>query len=113
MLSPFILFALAAPAAATPPQTPLPPALPIRELFQGPMPVSDKVLPPRHANSDERMFPDIAIGEMKVDGDTLYVRVLNKGASSTPGPVLVAARAEENRSQTALVAQHTAHMLPR
>jgi hypothetical protein len=58
------------------------------------------------------MFPDIAVGELRVDGDTLYVRVLNKGRSATPGPVLVAARAEENGSKTATVEQRTAKLLP-
>ena len=58
------------------------------------------------------MFPDIAIGELTVDGDTLYVRVQNKGYSPTPGPVLVAARAEENGSKTAVVEQRTARLLP-
>jgi hypothetical protein len=78
---------------------------------RGPMPAENTYLRPGHKNSDDRMFPDIAIGELKVDGDTLYVRVQNKGGSATPGPVLVAARAEENGSKTGLVEQRTAKLL--
>jgi hypothetical protein len=91
-----------------------PPARPIQEFRQGPMPAENIWLRPAHPQGfdDGRMFPDIAIGEFRIDGDTLYVRVLNKGHSPTPGGVLVAARAAENGSKTELVEQRTAKLLP-
>jgi hypothetical protein len=58
------------------------------------------------------MFPDIAVGAFRIDGDTLYVRVLNKGQAATPGPVLVAARAAEKGAKTDLIQQRTARLLP-
>jgi len=76
------------------------------------MPAENIWLRPAHPGSDDRMFPDIALGGFRIDGDTLYVRVLNKGQSSTPGPVLVAARAVANGSKTELVEQRTAKLLP-
>src|SRR3954454_7337633 len=84
----------------------------LKELYQGTMPAENIWLRPGHAGSDDRMFPDIAIGELRIDGDTLYVHVLNKGRSATPGPVLVAARVEENGSKSATVEQRTAKLLP-
>jgi hypothetical protein len=79
---------------------------------QGPMPAENMYLRPGHKGSDDRMFPDIAIGELRVEGDTLYVRVLNKGQSATPGAVLVAARAAENGSKTDMVEQRITRLQP-
>jgi hypothetical protein len=102
----FLAFAAQAAAAGMPESTVL-----LRELYQGPMPAENIWLRPAHAGSDERMFPDIAIGELRIDGDTVYVRVLNKGRSATPGPVLVAARVDENGSKSGTVEQRTAKLL--
>src|SRR5947209_1749478 len=103
-----LLLAMAAQTVPTAPTEP-----PLRELYQGPMQAENIWLRPAHPGGpDYRMFPDIAVGELRIDGDTLYVRVLNKGASPTPGPVIVAARAEENGSKTDLVEQRTPKLLP-
>jgi hypothetical protein len=63
---------------------------------QGPMPAEFHTLSQPHPGADDRMFPDIAIGAMKIDGDTLYVQVKNLGRSASQSGVLVAVRAEAN-----------------
>jgi hypothetical protein len=67
---------------------------------QGPMPYNFGLMAPSHRGSDDRMFPDIAIGELRIEGDTLYVQVRNVGHSATQGGVTVEARAEENGMNT-------------
>lgn len=62
--------------------------------IQGPMPAENIYLRPGHKGSDDRMFPDIAIGALRIDGDTLYVRVTNKGHVPTGTFTLIAARAQ-------------------
>jgi hypothetical protein len=86
----------------------------MREIRQGPMPAENIWLRPAHPGGADngRMFPDIAVGAFRIDGDTLYVRVLNKGQTATPGPVLVAARAAEKGAKTDLIQQRTARLLP-
>jgi hypothetical protein len=93
---------------------PAPREVPMVRQMQGPMPAENIWLRPAHpiGYDDGRMFPDIVIGELRIDHDTLYVRVLNKGHSATPGAVLVGARAAENGSKTALVEQRTARLQP-
>ena len=104
------LMAAASPAVRSIPE----PTIIMREMRQGPMPAENIWLRPSHPGGadDGRMFPDIAVGAFRIDGDTLYVRVLNKGQSATPGPVLVAARAAENGAKTDLIQQRTAKLLP-
>jgi len=104
------LMAAASPAVRSIPE----PTIIMREMRQGPMPAENIWLRPAHPGGadDGRMFPDIAVGAFRIDGDTLYVRVLNKGQSATPGPVLVAARAAENGAKTDLIQQRTAKLLP-
>ena len=108
MLSIMLLAAAAAGPAEPSPVTEN--TIALHEIHQGPMPAENIWL--RQGHADDRMFPDIAIGQLNVDGDTLYVHVENKGHSATPGPVLVAARAEQNGSKTAIVEERTARLLP-
>jgi hypothetical protein len=88
MLSALIIGLAAAPMAREMPR--------IEPFKQGPMPAENIYLRPGHKNSDDRMFPDIAIGALSVDGDTLYVKLINKGRSRTETPIQIAARAEAN-----------------
>jgi hypothetical protein len=62
----------------------------------GPTPAENIWLRPAHKNSDDRMFPDIAVKDMRIEGSTLYVLVKNQGGSSARGPIRVTARAEAN-----------------
>jgi hypothetical protein len=104
------LMAAASPAMPSIPES----TINLLEIRQGPMSAENTWLRPAHPGGpdDGRMFPDIAIGTFRINGDTLYVRILNKGQSPTPGPVLVAARAAENGAKTDLIQQRTARLLP-
>ena len=62
---------------------------------QGVMPGENIVLRPGHKNSDDRMFPDLAVKEMRIDGNTLYVRVSNEGLRGAKGPIRVTAQSAE------------------
>jgi len=35
-----------------------------------------------HPGSDDRMFPDVAVKDLRIDGDTLYVLVINQGGKN-------------------------------
>jgi hypothetical protein len=59
----------------------------------GVTPGENHTLSQPHPNSDDRMFPDIAIKDLKIDGDTLYVRLANLGRGGARVPILLAARA--------------------
>ena len=63
---------------------------------QGPMPGENRTLSQPHRNQDLRMFPDLAIRELRIDGDTLYVLVGNVGAARADGAIRLTARAETN-----------------
>jgi len=63
---------------------------------QGVMPAENILLRPGHKNSDDRMFPDLAVKEMRIDGNTLYVRVSNEGRRGAKGPIRVTAQSAEN-----------------
>lgn len=63
---------------------------------QGPMAAENRTLSQWHRNADDRMFPDLAIRNMLLDGDTLHVLVTNDGGSRADGPILVTARAVAN-----------------
>jgi hypothetical protein len=104
MLSLFFMLA-AAPIRVIGPPTPM-----IREIQQGPMPFEWRTMSQPHANSDDRMFPDIAIKDMRIDGDTLYVRLANQGRGSTQVPIMVVARAAENGIKTDEVQARTARL---
>jgi hypothetical protein len=86
MFSTLLLSLLASPTAGEAPMS--------VQIRQGPMPAENIYLRPGHKNSDDRMFPDIAIGALSIDGDTLFVQVTNKGRAWTHAPIQVAARAE-------------------
>jgi hypothetical protein len=113
MLSVLLLaFAAPAPAALAAPQAPIPREVPMRREFVGPTPGENHWLSMPHRNSDDRMFPDIAIGELRVDGDTLYVKVINNGQSEARGPILIAARALANGAQSGVVQTRTGKLEP-
>jgi hypothetical protein len=79
-------------AAAAPPNLPLV----IRDPPRGPMPAENHTFSQPHNNMDDRMFPDIAVKDLRVDGDTLYVQVANQGGVRASGPIRLVARAEAN-----------------
>jgi hypothetical protein len=56
---------------------------------QGPTPVNDLFLRPDHPPE----LPDLAVNDIRIDGDTLYVQVKNNGTRSRV-PVMVTARVE-------------------
>lgn len=66
----------------------------------GPTPFEWRTMSQPHPNSDDRMFPDIAVKEMKISGDTLYVRLANQGRASAQAPIMVVARASENGAKS-------------
>jgi hypothetical protein len=84
-----LLFVLAA-APVAPLANPEPVMREIRIL---PMPYEWHTLSQPHPNSDDRMFPDIAVKDMRIDGDTLYVRLVNQGRGGARVPIVVVARA--------------------
>lgn len=62
---------------------------------QGPTIGENRTLSQWHPGSDDRMFPDIAVKDLRIDGDTLYVLVTNEGRKNA-ARVQVTARAESN-----------------
>lgn len=93
---------------AAAPMTPIAPPEPIiREIRQGPMPGENIYLRPGHKNSDDRMFPDIAVKAMRIDRDTLYVELVNQGRGSARVPILVVARAEADGIRSEAVETRT------
>ena len=62
---------------------------------QGPTAPENTFLRPPHPNSDEAAA-DIAVQDLRIDGDTLYVRVANKSRTRSRVPVLVSARAQSS-----------------
>lgn len=73
----------------------------IRDPPRGPMPAENHSLSQPHANMDSRMFPDMAVKELRIDGDTLYVLVRNEGGVAAEGPMKILARAEGNGVRSA------------
>jgi hypothetical protein len=101
MLS-LLLMLATAPVRVMGPPTPV-----MRETTILPMPAEWHTLSQPHANSDNRMFPDIAVKDMRIDGDTLYVQLVNQGRTGTRASITIIARAaahgvksEEIRGQT-------------
>ena len=74
---------------------------------QGPTPGEFRTLSQPHPGSDDRMFPDIVIGSLKIDGDTLYVQVRNVGGAAAQGSVIVSARADESGKRSDVVQART------
>lgn len=87
MLPLFILLAASGPAVLPPIDSP------IREIRQGPMQFEWRTLSQPHPYSDDRMFPDIAVKDLRIDGDILYVRLVNQGGGGARVPIAVVARA--------------------
>ncbi|MBA3511366.1 hypothetical protein [Sphingomonas sp.] len=62
----------------------------------GVTPGENRTLSQPHPNATARMFPDMAIKGLRIDGDTLYVLVANQGRTRARGPIRVIATAESN-----------------
>lgn len=111
MLVPLLL--ALAPAPVTAAQVPSEPrAVPeMREpRVAGPTAFEWRTMSQPHPNSDDRMFPDIAIGDMRIVGDTLYVELVNQGRGSARTPIAVIARAAENGMKTEEVQARTGRL---
>ena len=94
----FELFLLAfAAAQETPPLVVIP-----QEPFRpGPTAAEFRTLSqPWRGNQPERMFPDLTIKDIRIDGDSLYVLVANEGAVRARGPIRVSVHAEANGART-------------
>lgn len=101
MLVPLLL--ALAPAGAAVPQAPAQPRETpmMREpRVAGPTAFEWRTMSQPHPNSDDRMFPDIAVKDMRIAGDTLYVRLVNQGHNSARTPIVIVARAAENGMKT-------------
>jgi hypothetical protein len=103
-----LMLAAALQAAPTTPQLHFLPELP-----QGPMPYAERTWSMPHPNSTDRMFPDMAIKDMRVDGDTLYVELANIGGGDVRVPILVAARAVANGTRSDVAEIRTSRMAAR
>jgi hypothetical protein len=66
---------------------------------QGPTIGENRTLSQWHPGSDDRMFPDIAVKDLRIDGDTLYVLVTNEGRKNA-ARVQVTARAESKGARS-------------
>lgn len=98
------MFQLLILALATAAQDPTGPILIRRDPPQGPMAGENRTLSQWHANQDLRTFPDLAVNDLRIQDDTLYVRVTNKGKARARGPISVTARAETNGVKSEAVA---------
>lgn len=72
----------------------LPEGIIARDPPQGPMPGENRTLSQWHPGADDRMFPDLAVKGLRIDGDMLYVQVVNLGRATANGPIWVAANAQ-------------------
>jgi len=59
-----------------------------------------------HPGSDDRMFPDVAVKDLRIDGDTLYVLVINQGGKNAQ-KIQVSAKTQ-GASETARLTSLTA-----
>ena len=57
----------------------------------------NRTLSQPHRNMDDRMFPDLAVKDMRVEGDTLRVLVANDGRVDSRGPIRLVAKAHGAR----------------
>jgi hypothetical protein len=85
-----LILALAAAAA----QDPTNPPIITRDPPQGAMPAENHTLSQPHPYATDRTFPDMAVKGLRIEGDTLYVLVVNEGKARARGPIRVTARAE-------------------
>lgn len=60
---------------------------------QGPTAYEERTLSQPHRNMKPGMFPDLAVKDLRVSGDTLYVLVSNDGATRSKGGIRIAADA--------------------
>ena len=75
---------------------------------QGAMPGENRTLSQPHPYATDRTFPDLAINGLRLDGDTLYVLVVNQGGARARGPIRVTARAESQRARSEAAPARTA-----
>lgn len=68
-----------------------------RDPPQGVMPGENRTLSQPHRNMDDRMFPDIAVKDLRVDGDTLRVLVANDGRVDARTAIRLVARTRETQ----------------
>ena len=59
-----------------------------------------------HPGSDNRMFPDVAVKDLRIDGDTLYVLIINQGGKNAQ-KIQVSAKTQ-GASETARLTSLTA-----
>ena len=59
----------------------------------GPTVGENRTLAQWHPDSDNRMFPDVAVKDLRIDGDTLYVLVSNQGGKNAQ-KIQVSAKAQ-------------------
>lgn len=79
--------------------------IPVPDPPRGPMPAEFRTLSQPHPNArPEGTFPDLAVKDLRFDGDTLYVLVANDGGASASGPIRVNARAEAAGARNAAAA---------
>ena len=76
------------------------------------MPAENHTLSMPHRNSDDRMFPDLAVKDLRIDGSTLFVLVTNLGHSRAYGPIRVAGRAEAGGVRSEAVPARTGTLRP-
>ena len=72
----------------------------------GPTIGENRTLSQWHPGSDDRMFPDVAVKDLRIDGNTLYVLVTNQGGKRAQ-KVQVSAQAN-GATETARLASLTA-----
>ena len=111
MLIPLLLALAAAPPAIAPlPSQPREMPTMREPRVAGPTAFEWRTMSQPHPNSDDRMFPDIAIGDMRIVGDTLYVELVNQGRGSARTPIAVVARAAENGMKSEEVQARTSRL---
>lgn len=59
----------------------------------GPTAGEQRTLSQPHPNMDLRMFPDLAVRDLRLSGDSLYVLVVNEGRTRSRGSIRVSAEA--------------------
>lgn len=74
----------------------LPEGVLVRDPPQGPTPGENRTLSQWYPGADDRMFPDLAIKDLRIDGDILYVHVVNQGVTRADGPIWVDANAHSD-----------------
>ena len=93
------MFELLIAALATAAQEP--PPLLTRDPLPGATAAENRTMSQSHPNATARTFPDLAVKELKIDGDTLYVLVRNEGEVGAKGPIRVVAKAEAGTARIA------------